>query len=158
MGTFEIFRRNQLLFLEAGFVHLNAILSGWFLPIWGATFIFVSVSTYFTLCFMSSVLSQEDYVFDDFVEVLRSSGFPSSGKNFLMGILSVIFTIPLIIFYNLDLQPYPLNSGICSSIACLIGAFVFLIGTANWKKTGAVLIFSLVGLPVTVVSLFLGKR
>ena len=156
MSTFEIFRKNQLLFLEAGFVHVNALVSGFFVPLWGATFLFVSVSTYFTLCFMSAIIEQPEDTFEDFINVIRSGGYPSAVKNAIAVLCSLLATVPILMYYNMDLLPYPVSSGICTVIASSIGAFAFLIATGNWQKLGSAISFCLLGLPVMCLSLFLG--
>ena len=110
MRTIDVYKLNQLLFLEAGFIHLNSLLFGVFIPLWGVTFLFVAVATYFVFCFMGTILAHQNMVFEDFVDVAGAEEFPSSGKNIIYVVGAMFSTIPIVIFYNLDLVVYPVNS------------------------------------------------
>ena len=156
MRTVDVFKLNQLLFLEAGFIHLNSLLSGMFIPLWGITFLFVAVATYFVFCFMSTILAHQKKVFEDFVDVAKSDEFPSSGKNVIYTIGVMVSTIPIIIFYNLDLVVYPVNSTLCTLAASIVGCLAHILATRNGGRAVALLSFSLFSIPVTFFSLIAG--
>jgi hypothetical protein len=156
INTFEIYKLNQLLFLEAGFVHLNTILSGAFAPLFGLTFIFVSIATYLVYCFMGAILNQYDNKFEDIFNVISSDSFPSAGKNFLVGFGLVISTIPIILFYNQEFIEYPYNSALCTIFSSLLGGLAYVLVNKNGKSIVAISFFTIISLPLVIVSLVIG--
>ena len=156
MRTIDVFKLNQLLFLEAGFIHLNSLLSGMFIPLWGITFLFVAVATYFVFCFMGTILAHQNMVFEDFVDVAGAEEFPSSGKNIIYVVGAMFSTIPIVIFYNLDLVVYPVNSTLCTLAASTVGCLAYILATNNGVRAVALLAFSLFSIPITVFSLIAG--
>lgn len=156
MRTIDVYKLNQLLFLEAGFIHLNSLLFGVFIPLWGITFLFVAVATYFVFCFMGTILTHQNKVFEDFVDVVGSDEFPSSGKNVIYAIGVMVSIIPIVIFYNLDLVVYPVNSTLCTLAASMVGCLAHILATRNGGRAVALLAFNLFSIPVTFFSLIVG--
>jgi len=156
MNTFGIYKKNQLLFLEAGFIHLNSILSGLFVPFYGISFIFVSVATYFIYCFMGSIMNQFENEFEDFHNVISSSSFPSAGKNILVSIFLILITTPIILFYNQDYIHNPYNSAFCTLFSLLLGGAAFVLATRNTNSFVPIMSFTIISIPMVFISLIIG--
>ena len=156
MRTIDVYKLNQLLFLEAGFIHLNTLLSGVFIPIWGLTFFFVAIATYFVSCFMGAILSLPHKPHEDFVDVIKSEEFPSSGKNLIYSLGIMMIIIPIAIFYNMELAAYPINSTLCTLAALLVGCIAHILATRNGSRAVALIVFNILSIPLTLLSLIAG--
>ena len=108
------------------------------------------------ICFMGTILTHQNKVFEDFVDVVGSDEFPSSGKNVIYAIGVMVSIIPIVIFYNLDLVVYPVNSTLCTLAASMVGCLAHILATRNGGRAVALLAFNLFSIPVTFFSLIVG--
>jgi hypothetical protein len=157
INTFGIFKLNQLLFLEAGFIHLNTILTGVFIPLFGLSFFFVSVATYLIFCFMASMMKQYEREYEDFFDVISSDSFPSAGKNVLAGFALAVITTPVLLFYNQEFIAYPYNSALCTVFSSILGGLAYALINKDSKSIVVISFFSLVSIPLVLASLVIGS-
>jgi hypothetical protein len=156
LNTFNIYKINQLLFLEAGFVHLNTILSGVFIPMFGISFFFVSIATYFVYCFMGSIMAQYENKFEDIHDVISSDKFPSAGRNIIVCLSLIVLTIPVLLLYSQNLLDYPFNSTVCTLLSILLGGLAYVFTNQNSKKFVTILFYSIASIPLVFISLVAG--
>lgn len=155
-NTFGIYKRNQLLFLEAGFIHLNTIISGVFIPFYGLSFIFVSIATYFVYCFMAAMLSSQETKFEDFFNVISLDAFPSAIKNILVCVGLLMVTLPIVLFYNQNYISYPFNSAACTLTSSLLGGLAYVLANKKGNAAVAISFFTVVSIPLVFLSLIIG--
>lgn len=148
-SSLESFRLHHLLYLGAGFIHLNTVLSGIFFPLWGLTFIFVAVATYFVLCFLATITENLDASYPDFVDVFEAKSFPGAKTNLLVCCAMTLICILLVILYNQDLLPYPWNSTLMTLVASLLGGLFFVVATKRSSLLVMTITFVGISLPLT---------
>lgn len=156
MKTLDIYKTNQLLFLEAGFVHLNTILSGVFIPLFGLSFLFVSIATYFVYCFMGSIMAQYENQFEDIYDVISSDRFPKAGKNIIVCLGLIVLTIPVLLLYSQNMLDYPFNSAVCTLLSTLLGGLAYILTNQNSNKFVTTLFYSIISIPLVCISLVAG--
>ena len=149
LSSLESFRAHHLLYLGAGFIHLNTILSGIFFPIWGSIFIFVAVATYFVLCFFATVTENLAGTYPDFAGVFAANSFPAAKTNVLACFAMTLLCLPLAILYNQDLLSYPWNSALMTLAASVVGGLFFVFATKRSRLLLMTVAFVTLSLPLT---------
>lgn len=157
VNTYSIFKINELLFLEAGFILLSTILTGVFVPFFGISFIFVSIATYFIYCFLSSMMSQYPDKFEDFPPVFSLDSFPKAKRNILACVGLAIVSVPVVLFYNQSFVAYPYNSTLCTIFSSLLGAGAYTLVNKDGKSFVMLSFFALISIPLVCVSLVIGS-
>lgn len=156
MNTVNIFRSNQLLFLEAGILLASAVTLGIFLPLLGLLYPLIAVTIFLIYCFLASIIDNGCAELEDISDVFRLKSFPSSTRILISCLFIFVVGVLISFAYFIELQSFPEGSTVCTFASTFLGLMGFSTCRKNSKLFIPVLFFTMIMLPLTAISLFVG--
>jgi hypothetical protein len=155
--SFEIFKRNQVLFIEVGIIYVVLLCFMLFLPLGGATYAISSVILFWIFTsLIILMLNKEVRKEFDFEDLFKDNRLPKKIKLFLLTISAFVITlIEVKILDNFNLENWVFNilmTIITISETLLITLFLF--NRINLFLTA--MLYSFLSIIVTFLTLILG--
>lgn len=101
MSNFEIFKQNQVLYIEYGFIYVTLICLMMFLPLEGITNVVSSVILFWLFIAMFVLLKNQNIKKElDFEDLFQDTNLPSKLKLFLTSIIIFILVLIEINIFN----------------------------------------------------------
>jgi hypothetical protein len=156
MRTFEIFKINQLLFIEAGIILSSLLILGVLKPFFGVVYPLISISIYLIYCFMDATLKKKEEEFEDFVQVFADIDFPTASRILLTSVVVISANSLVIIFYNQSLPNHFLCSYFCTLFSSLLGFFAYIFDNKKIRKFTSLFVFTIFSTPIALITLGVG--